>query len=306
MEKLVFLKSEKGSSTVIFAAATVFILALVSITIDIGMMTSEKAKLVNATDAAVLAAAQELLENSDNAVNVAEQYLEENGLPPQDAQISVSDDGRSVTVLSNKEVDFFFAGVLGYDKGNVSAVAEARVMPVTAVSSGVRPFAIEDQVLNFGEQYILKEGAGGGSGGNYGPLALGGSGASNYRENIVYGYDETIEVGDLVDTETGNMSGPTEWGIDKLISSCDHCPKCTFESYEPDCPRVITVVVVDSLDVSGKKSVKVVGFASFFLEGVEGNGNESIIKGRFIENLTQGELSDNQADYGLKGIKLVR
>ena len=101
------------------------------------------------------------------------------------------------------------------------------------------------------------------------------------------------------------MSGPTEQGVETLLMNCDHYPPCTPEHFEPDCARVITVVIVDSLDVNGRATVQVTGFASFFLEGVAGSGNLSIVTGKFIRSVTSGEVSETQNDYGLYGVKLM-
>jgi Flp pilus assembly protein TadG len=312
MKKTELIKSKKGSSMVLFAAALTMLLGFASISVDIGLLAAEKASLANAADAAALAGAQQLLINSDQAVDTARQYFQKNGQDPENAFIQISEDKRSVTIQASKKADFIFAGVLGFKEATVSAFSEARIMPVTSVPSGIRPFAVENQVLNFGQQYTLKYGGGGGSGGNFGALALGGSGASRYKNNIINGYTgnimigDSIKVGDWVETEPGNMSGPTKVGIEALISQCHHYPRCTFDSYEPDCPKIIIVVIADSLDVEGRSEVRVEGFAAFFLEGVEGHGNESIVTGRFIRMASQGEVSESQADFGLHGIKLVK
>jgi len=312
MRKTISLKSNRGSAMVLFAAALTVLLGAASISVDVGLLAAEKVSLANAADAAALAGAQQLIISSDEALNTARQYLQKNGKDPGNALIQISEDKRTITVKASKKVDLIFASVLGFKEAEVTAFSEARIMPVTSVPSGLRPFAVEDQVLNFGQQYTLKYGAGGGSGGNFGALALGGSGASRYKNNIINGYTgnikigDSVKVGDWVETEPGNMSGPTEEGIEELISRCTHSPRCTFDSYDPDCPRIITVVIADSLDVKGRSEIRVEGFASFFLEGVAGHGNESIVTGRFIRTVSQGEVSESQADYGLYGVKLVK
>jgi len=305
MKKVKFITGNKGSAIVAFAAALLVIVGFISLTVDIGLAINEKARVANATDSAALAGAQELPDNVENAVNVAKEYAVKNGMDPNSVVVEILEEGHAISVSSKKEVAYFFARALGIDKGEVNAKAVAKVLPVSGVLSGVRPFAIESQNLSFGEQYMLKEGGGDGSSGNYGALSLGGMGASNYWYNIVNGYEGELRVGDYISTEPGNMSGPTESGINTLIRECNHCPECTFDKYEPDCARIVTVVIVDSLDVNGREDVKIVGFASFFLEGVAGSGNESIVTGRFIRTMTQGELSEGQKDYGLRGIKLV-
>lgn len=290
----------------LFAISAAVCLGFASMAVDIGLSVYEKAKIVNAADSAALAGAQELPGNSDKAIEVARGYLARNGIDPDTAEITIVNEGTGISINAAKDFRYFLAGVLGMETGQVNAIAIARALPVTAVSSGTRPFAIEDMVLAFGEEYILKEGGGDGSNGNYGALALGGNGANNYWYNIVNGYNGQLEVGQYIDTEPGNMSGPTRSGINTLINSCSHSPKCTFDSFDPGCPRIVTVVIVDSFDVNGRGSVRITGFASFFLDDVDGHGNDSIVRGRFIRTVTAGETSETQTDYGLRGISLVR
>ncbi|MCX7711723.1 MAG: pilus assembly protein TadG-related protein [Clostridia bacterium] len=305
MKRTIDLRSTKGTSIVLFAASLVVLIGFASIAVDLGLAMNEKAVLVNATDAAALAGAQELVYDRPNADCVAKEYLQKNGVDINNAEVIVSADGKSINVKTEKTIDYFFAKVLGISNGNVGAYAVAKATPVTGVSSGVRPFAIENQTLVFGQRYTLKEGAGSGGGGNYGALALGGNGANNYRGNIIHGYNGHLGVGDEVDTEPGNMRGPTEYGVQTLINHCNHSPRCTFDNFQPDCPRIITVIIVDSLEVHGRSSVKIVGFASFFLEDVDVDGGHTKITGRFVKTVTSGETSDVQADYGLRSVRLV-
>ncbi|MCX7841847.1 MAG: pilus assembly protein TadG-related protein [Clostridia bacterium] len=301
-----FIRGKKGSSMVIYAAALIVIMGAASLAVDIGFAINEKAAIANAADAAALAGAQELASgNGTAALSVARAYLEKNGMKPVDAEITINDGGNIITVRNRRQVNYAFARILGINSTVVRANASAGAFPVSAVGSGVRPFAIEQQTLNFGQQYILKEGAGGGKSGNYGALALGGSGASKFKDNIIYGYSGSLKVGDYVNTEPGNMKGPTESGVQTLINNCRHFPKCTFSSFIPDCSRIITVVIVDSLDVNGRSSVRIEGFASFFLENVESSGGHTQITGRFIKTICSGDVSVSQTDYGLKGIKLL-
>ena len=155
-------------------------------------------------------------------------------------------------------------------------------------------------------QYVLKEGGGGGSNGNYGALSLSGNGASSYVNNIINGYDGHLRVGDYVETEPGNMSGPTVQGVNTLINRCNHTPECTHDNYSSNCPRIITVIMVDTLNVNGRSNVRIAGFARFYLEAVAGHGNQSIVTGRFIKTVMSGELGDIEDDFGLKGVKLIR
>lgn len=305
MKKKGFINNKKGTTMILISMMMVVILGFASLTIDIGLTTFEKAKIGNAVDAAVLAGAQELANGrgSENAEEMAMEYLQKNGVDTEDAVVTITEN--SINVAALKDFDYYFAKILGFDKGSVNKDATVDVGAVSGVYRGIRPFAIEDMSLDFGQTYVLKEGGGSGSNGNYGALALGGNGASNYQNNIINGYNGHLKVGDYVDTEPGNMSGPTSQGITTLLNQCQRVPKCTFDNYDADCPKIITVIIVESLDVNGRKPVKIVGFASFFLEGVAGQGNKSIVTGKFIRNVIEGDISTSQTDYGLKAMKLV-
>lgn len=304
MKKL--LSSRNGASFVIFALSLVVLLSSVSLVTDVGMMTFHRAKLSNAVDAAALAGAQELIYHTGNAANTVNKYIQKNGYSTAQVDISFEDDNTSIRVNASYDVQFTFARLMGFDSGNVSVTAKGKVLPIVGLKGGVRPFAIEDQELHYGDEYILKEGGGDGTTGNYDGISLGGSGAKVYYNNIVEGYDGRLMIGDYITTEPGNMSGSTESGIDELIDQCTHVPKCTYDHFVPDCPRIIYIVVVDTLDVSGRSSVQINGFASFFLEGVAGSGTESEVTGRFIKTVTAGEMAESQNDYGLYGVKLTK
>jgi hypothetical protein len=137
----------------------------------------------------------------------------------------------------------------------------------SGLTSGVRPFGIEKQDLVVGKSYVLKYGAGGQYCGNFHALALGGTGAANFEDKIVNGYSETLNIGDYVFTEPGNMKNPTIRGVNTLISKCTD--NCTFENHKPDCPRIITVIMAESLQVNGRKEAKIVGFPRFYIENIQ-------------------------------------
>lgn len=290
---------------VILALALTCLIGMCALVVDVGLLYYEHAHLSNSVDAAALAGAQELVYNKSNAANMANLYLEKNNVDPKDAEIALVDGDTGISVVAKSEVNYYFAKIFGYDKGDVKATAIAKYAPISGVSRGIRPFAIEQQPLVFGQTYVLKEGGGNGSNGNYGALALGGSGANVYKNNIINAYNGHLQVGDYVTTEPGNMSGPTEQGITELIDQCKHCPSCTFDNYNSDCPKIITVIIVDSLNVNGRKPVQITGFASFFLEGVAGDGKNSIVTGKFISRVGEGDVNNSQTDFGLRGIKLT-
>ena len=306
MKRINPIRNKRGTTLVLYVITFSVIAACASIVVDIGVVAYKKAETVKATDAAALAGAQSILYGEENPIMTAREYLEKNGVNPDDASIELLSGNTGVKVTTKSNVNYVFAQLLGFDSTEVNAKATAKVMAVTSVFRGIRPFAIEEQEFEFGTLYTLKEGGGSGSNGNYGCLALGGTGASNYRFNILNGYDGELKVGDYVTTEPGNMSNPTKSSVDELIDRCNHYPQCTYSSFNSDCSRVITVVIVDDLDVNGRNRVQIRGFASFLLQAVEGQGNKCVVKGHFVKSITQGELNEAQKNYGLSGIKLTQ
>ncbi|RKD28854.1 hypothetical protein BET03_06990 [Thermohalobacter berrensis] len=295
------MRNERGSTYIITILAMTAILGFTALVTDVGLLLIKKVNLSNALDASVLAGIQELPSNSDKAIEVVKEYAQKNGVSPENIEVYIQNDNTLLKAYAVDDVNFMFAKILGINQSQVSASSTAIVAPVTAVYDGIRPFVVEQQDFEYGQQVVLKEGAGDGYNGNYGAVALGGTGSNIFRNNVKYGYKGKLKVGDLIDTETGNMSGPTLEGID-FILQVDYS---TFDNFSRDSLRLWTIPVVDTLAVDGRKEVKVVGFAEFFVEGaVENNGKAEII-GRFIEFAVNGDISETQSDFGLKGVKLI-
>lgn len=298
------LSGQQGSSIILFALSLMVIAGCAALVTDIGMLAIEKAKLANAVDSATLAASRAYLEHPGTERAVAASYLEKNGYPGIQFVLNLNSTNKTVEIIASQDVPYGFGKILGIDKATVQSRAVAQVLPVLSVSHGIRPFALSDMTLYYGDSYTLKEGDG--STGNFGVITLGRNGASTYLDNIIEGYDGRLMVGDKIVTETGNISGSTYTGVTSLLADCTHNPICTATDFQPDCPRLITIVIVDSMAVNGNETVTIKGFASFFLTGVDGQGKDSVVHGTFVRSLTAGETGVGQSDYGLYGVKLIQ
>lgn len=299
-------RDERGAVAVMAALFMTVLLAFAALVVDVGYLYLEKSKLRNAVDAAALAGVQELPASPSAAQTTAKAYAEMNGVPQDSVTVEVLSGSRAIRVSAAKDVNLFFARILGADYARVSASAAAEIGTVSGMR-GLAPFGVVKQDFVFGAQYYLKYGPGPGIGrhhGNFGALALGGRGANNYRKNIIEGYKGKLTVGQWVETEPGNMSGPTVDGVDYRISACNHVPECTFDNFVPGCSKVIYAPVIDSLDVNGRKEVQVVGFAAFFLEGNVKSGADNYVVGRFIKMIVDGDVGD-AGDYGVSAIRLT-
>ena len=294
-------RSERGSILVMAALATTAVMGFAAVSIDAGRMFAVRHRLVDVADAAALAASQELPYDPAAAEAAARDYLQRNGVDPGTASISITDGNSTVRVSLSDPVGMTFARVIGVNSANVGAASAVRVGN-TSSATGCQPFGVETQPFTYGETYDIKldGGASGANCGNFHAMALGGTGACNYKENIINGYDGVIRVGDEMDTEPGNMSGPTKTGIRERY---DADPCATFETVDSHSPRILIVPIVTPFtDCNGRDKVRVVGFGAFFLEE---RCVTSKIRGRFMKLLMPGEFSGQAMDTGLRSIRFL-
>lgn len=291
----------KGNAAIILVIAFMALLGFTALALDIGNVYINKVKLSNALDSAALSACLELPENPSKAFEIAHEYLEKNGIEPSRTNINISDDNKQIEIEGNLDVEYFFAKAIGFKGTKVYANTKAAIGPVKSVKGGLRPFAVVAYDFSYGDRVILKEDAGDGYHGNYGVVALGGFGANVFRINALYGYDGKISVGDLIDTEPGNMAG-----VVNDIRNYINADPYTFQNFNRDSRRLWTLPLVNTLEVDGRKKVLVVGFAEFFVEDIQKKSGKAEITGRFIRYVRSGEIDFNLLDTGLYAAKLIR
>jgi len=304
MKKNTFLNEQKGAVAIILAFLMAALAGFSALALDLGGVYLEKYALTNIVDSAALAGAQEIPADFFEAKQKAEEYALLNGAKNEELTITTDSDSNTITVLAERTVSFYFAKILGFARTQITARAVAGVGTLGKVN-GIVPFGIQEQQLEFGKLYDLKVSAPPTLGaGNFGALALGGNGSNRFRDNIKYGYQEWVEIGDVLPTESGNMSGPTMQGVNYRISEENHFP-CTPDNFRRDCPRLVTVPVYEPIgDENHIKEVRIKGFAAFLLDEVSGQGNESYIKGYFVQTIVPGISDQTAGNYGLQAVKL--
>jgi hypothetical protein len=276
----------------------------VALVIDVGLMFNNKIQVANAADAAALAGVKELPVNEVSAEAMASDYASLNNV--DDITVSISPDKREITVTTKRTIDLFFARILGFDNSTALAQAKAKLEPLTGVK-GVVPLGVEEQTFIFGETYVLKYAGGDEPEGDYhsgwlGILALQGPGAKLYLEDLKYGFDEEIKIGDVLNIQTGNISGNTYEGIQYRIDRCNHIPYCAQDHYDPGCPRILLVPVIEAYE---DNQVRVKGFSAFLVDSVEGMGIENYITGHFIQLTTGGSSDPVGPENGIYVARLV-
>jgi Flp pilus assembly protein TadG len=122
---------EDGAVAVIVVISIVAVFAMVVLTIDVGNLLFERRRMVNAADAAALAAAQTCADSADtqDPRAVADEYAQDN--VPDAARLAYADEGCKtstgrVTVSYTESENLFFAPVIGGgETGTITTEATA-------------------------------------------------------------------------------------------------------------------------------------------------------------------------------------
>ena len=276
--------------------------------------------LQKAADAAALAGASQLTGDPTTTTNSAvvstgTQYAQTNGVTHASDTILVSpaSDDKSVSVYLSRQVPYYFLQLVGLKSGKVTAKATAGVLPVNGVC-GAAPFGLPCKQncsgnecyghkkclagiratqpagepnqfnktnLSAGTQIQLKSDQSiTGVPGNWDPLAIGGSGASVYRSNIANGESQVLKAGQSIQTETGNIVGPTaqgfsDRGLNLPNSTVATVPASPYTYLTATDPHVVVVPLVDftAAGKNGKTSVPVLDFVTLYVTGLVGNNN---------------------------------
>jgi Flp pilus assembly protein TadG len=297
-------KSENGEAIVLITLSITILLGLLAFVIDAGQLYIEKSRMQKALDAAALAGALELPEQPNKAISEAEQTLRMNEVAPAIANISINSTYTEIKIQSSKTVSFVFAPVIGIQIGNVHASSIVRLNPLTS-GKGAVPLGVDSSIeLSFETSVVLK--AGESTVGNFGALALSGKGGNDYETDLKFGFQDILSVGEVLETKTGNMAGPTKKAVDYRISIASTGQ--SYRNYPPNSPLVVLVPVYEPILIESNqvKKVKVVGFASFFIEKVASTSEGTEVTGRFIKKTLAGTGSSTQINYGTFGYRLVK
>jgi hypothetical protein len=326
-----------GQAIVLIAALLAVIGGMAALAIDFSSYAADHRELQNDADAMALAASLDL-PSSSAAIAAAESWAAKNnieGYEIEDVEIIPQGTGEPnprVRVTLRREHEFTFARLIGISSADVVTSAAA-IKTSAAGGDGVVPFSVTAAAMNsvnIGDEVVLKYDSRNIQNGNTSPVSIDDPGAGNCSHGEGYchgvqhgannpvcaqGADPTYCTGpSVVDTETGNLIGPTgtavNYRLDNTDSHCDEfdevftdddgsgapdqdddgiyrltddCNPFTEGGY--DSLRVIIVPIIDSL-CNGRCEVTIQDFGLFFLEGfANGNrctGNDCEIIGRFV------------------------
>lgn len=297
-------KNQNGSAVVLFSLLIVSMIGMAGVVIDIGEVYNTRSHMKKAANAAVLSGAQELVNGETQVEDVARQVLRAHGEEGSLVEKYIDKiTEKKFKVVLEKNVSSKFLRLFGVNSLPVTVASAARIFPMSSASGAV-PLGIDDRInLEYLKEYTLKVDSGDSTYGNFGILALSGPGAKLYEQDLMYGFDGEIKVGDIIDTQTGNVDGKTRSAVGFRISSS---PYTSGDFSHRDDPRVMLVLVYQPHNVQSNqmKQVKVTGFAYFYLKSPM-DKHDSSITGFFIKKVGTGYGDPSSSDNGAFAIRLT-
>ncbi|WP_078593386.1 Tad domain-containing protein [Evansella clarkii] len=292
------LKNENGSVLVLVSLAFAGLLALTGLVIDGGNLYMTKNHLQKTANAAALSGAQELTNGESQVSSVVNNILVHHREQGAMEKLEIILNNR-VEVGLKKTVPLAFSSLLGFEAVDVRASATASIGTLGR-AMGVAPLGIpESEILEYGKEYELKVDQTEAESGTFGILALAGTGARTYRETLIAGYDKEIKVGDIINTESGNVAGPTREAVNHLVNTCS-------SPTARDCPRILLIPVYrpHQHEQNKLKQIQVTGFAYFYITKPMTNRDTSIT-GMFIKRADSGFTEPGALDRGAYTIRLT-
>ncbi len=290
-------RQQRGAALVLIALMAVGLTAAAGMAADAGAMYYKRTKMQAAADAAALAGARGLLDSKSTALTQAQRLASENGFELDASNVTFPPNWRVRVALKDPQ-PMLLGQLLGMSDPTIAVSSDSELHCVP-YSFGVRPWGVKDRVFTRGQEVVLKFGPGDALKGNYMALAIDGTGADLYQAAIRDGSKTTINVGQLVATETGNMSGPTQSAVAELLRA----DRRGFEDSVKDGDKSVRLVKIAVLDprsvdaMAGRSKVRVSGFARFYLDRVTSNGE---VIGRFVERVAGRAVAGTATQYTVK------
>ena len=299
-----FLREENGSSIVIVALLMVVMIGVAGLVIDMGILYETKSSLNKTVRTAVLSGAQELVNSDSSVQEVVKKILNADGEEGSLKEIDINRDGSyKLNVVLEKEVPLYFLRLFKLNSMKLSSSSTAELVTMSRAVGAV-PLGIDESIpLEYMKEYSLKVDSGDSTYGNFGILALSGTGAMLYEQDLREGNPNEIKAGYIIATQTGNISGKTIDAVNYRISSS---PYLEDDITHRDDPRIMLILVYEPYEISSNqlKQVKITGFAYFYIKAPM-NLNDSSIKGYFIKRVGNGFGDESLVNKGAYAIRLV-
>ena len=296
------LRSESGQAAVLSVVFMAALLGAIAMVLDVGSWFREQRATQSAADAAALAAAQALPENTGSSSALASQYLASNGGGAGEFTFSTKNVANdTISVKVTREADGVFAKLFGIDSVDVHAKASARSGNPDSARYAA-PIAVDraHPLLNctprpcFDQPTTLdlkKTGPGAFRLLNL-DLSHGGTGGKIDDDWILRGYDGYMPLG--------------WYGSDPGAAFNDQKIK---EAMDIRIGDELLFPVYDAVQESGANfEYRVIGWVGFVVTGFESHGNKATVEGHFVRMIWEGILSESgggSEDFGVRSVELV-
>ena len=306
----------KGAVAAMVALALPAMLGFGALAVDVGSLYVNRTQLSAMADAAVLAGAQELPKNPDQATVMAKDYAGRNGLPGDTVAVTISSDNKTIQVDIKRNVPLYFAKALNMSASDVSGTAKAQVK-IAASVPWIVPFVIpKTQAFDYTHTFTMRIPDAARPYGTYEfdymNVGIENTDFATYIKYLKYGYQKTFKVG-----ENMQYLGPSSGGKESVDAFYDRTARDSNTDYSKAVggePRVMLIPVVEAMlprNTAPGTPMKIIGFVGFFLETVyKGSyGKTYYAKGKFLKDLNvgTGETSDDATiDFGVRTIQLIR
>jgi len=332
-------RGERGQALVIFVLAAAVLFGFTAMAVDVGLILHERRELQNTADAAALAGATELPDSPGAAYDKAQEWAIANGIDTatgDQLDITVDSVDNSVTVRVEREQGFIFGRVLGLVSTQVHADSTARVgSPLNL--SGVLPFGVLESAIDYDSgPTTFKYDATNPSNGNFGPLAVDGTGSNILQDSIKYGTDTGVCAQSqpacqdpTADTQTGNVVSATRNGFNYRFNNtstdCDSFDEvlvsdsngayringtCNPFVGAPESLRLVLIPVIDSFPDGSSQPVTIKYFTALYLDTFSAgkcSGNSCEISGTLVKIVADPANDATLGVYDpINGVKLVR
>jgi len=324
---------QKGQVAVIVTILITVLLGAVALVIDIGSLYQKRGFFQNVADASALAGVQELPENTDAAVLAAVDYAARNNVDiiyncrdytSEDIEISstLSTNDTMTVTLSNREAPLYFAKIFGQDTVSLGAFATAMVGRPAQLYNVVPWLAIIqegttwEEYLDPGTEKVICKDLDESDFLAWDSTDAPGQWLSRYRDRIINGYSEPLEVGDTIYARIINPSqtihatqervGGTFDSFDELVTYSGDIIKLGKDDTQfVIVPVSYEVEVPQHANDKWSEEVEIIAFAPFILTVTGGHGSNAWVAGRFIHQAVIVTSSDIKA-FGQAGIKAIR
>jgi hypothetical protein len=308
--------SRRGQIAVALMLVMIPLLGAIGLGTDLGLLYFHWGIVQKAADSAVLAGAFYLPNNTSTAQTTATNYATQNGLKNSEiVSLFPAPDHMSITMTTSRTVPYYFLQLVGLSSGTVKPMAKAGIQQDTEGTRGLIPVGLPCTATSCsytaGTEYKLVEAGTNGNGGswnvgpgNWGRLALGGSGATQFLNNLINGYQGSINVGDQITAESGQVNGPTYEGImtarvdaGLVINGAVTSPTlATVPAYDP---RLVAVPLIDFTGAQGTSSpVTVMGFAMMWLDSYTSQGKNKTLNAYFLGTVPLTSVPSTVTTFG--------